>query len=138
MRFEDLPDLDLTEAQMLEALRLAGEFKGSVFEACRHIVALWNQLPEGMKGSTITYSQCERGHGRLMAANWTFGPCPTCLIIEPEKDPPPPAPAISWRSLGATSIAVDHLGYDRVHRVILTFADPEPANDAYNKLSIDS
>lgn len=36
------------------------------------------QLPEGMKDCTIQFKECEKGHGRLTAANWIDHGCPKC------------------------------------------------------------
>ena len=36
------------------------------------------QLPDGMKHCTITFHECEKGHGRLSATNWIDSGCPWC------------------------------------------------------------
>jgi len=38
------------------------------------------QLPEGMGHCTILFKECEKGHGRLTAANWVQHGCQTCEI----------------------------------------------------------
>ncbi len=35
-------------------------------------------LPDGMEDRQILFKECERGHGRLTAANWIDHGCPTC------------------------------------------------------------
>ncbi len=44
------------------------------------IARLQAQLPEGMEHCTIQFIKCEKGHGRLTAANWTEHGCPHCEI----------------------------------------------------------
>lgn len=41
---------------------------------------LKKQLPEGMRGCTILFKECEEGHGRLTAANWVDHGCQQCEI----------------------------------------------------------
>lgn len=41
-----------------------------------------SQLPDGMKHCTIIFKECEKGHGRLAAANWVDNGCPWCTIDE--------------------------------------------------------
>ena len=36
------------------------------------------QLPDGMKHCTITFHECEKGHGKLSATNWIDSGCPWC------------------------------------------------------------
>ena len=38
------------------------------------------QLPDGMKHCTITFVECEVGHGRLTATNWLDHGCQQCVI----------------------------------------------------------
>lgn len=42
--------------------------------------ALLAQLPEGMKHCTIVIDRCEKGHSRLIAANWEKIPCMKCAL----------------------------------------------------------
>jgi hypothetical protein len=46
------------------------------------IAELEAQLPEGMKGCTIVFKQCDKGHGTLTATNWVQHECATCKIEE--------------------------------------------------------
>ena len=64
-------------------------FHNSVREATlRHVNAmvstaidaeLRRKLPEGMEHCTIVFRECELGHGRLVATNWTDSGCLKCL-----------------------------------------------------------
>ena len=48
--------------------------------------AVRKQLPESMQESTITFVECEKGHGRLTASNWVEQPiCPTCQLERTQK-----------------------------------------------------
>lgn len=38
----------------------------------------YGRLPDGMKDCTISFEQCEKGHGWLTAANWVKRGCQTC------------------------------------------------------------
>jgi hypothetical protein len=44
------------------------------------IERLTAQLPDGMKHCTIRFIECEKGHGRLTAANWVDTGCQSCEI----------------------------------------------------------
>lgn len=89
--------LDLSDAacQKAEAERDALKQRLQLHDACNGVMgergyvpecislraerdALRAQLPEGMKDCTITFSQCERGHGHLSATNWVQYPCMVC------------------------------------------------------------
>lgn len=41
---------------------------------------LLDQLPEGMRHCTILFKECEKGHGRLVAANWIDRGCQLCIL----------------------------------------------------------
>ena len=38
------------------------------------------QLPESMQDCTILFKECDKGHGRLVAANWIDPGCQQCEI----------------------------------------------------------
>jgi len=42
------------------------------------------QLPDGMKHCTIIFKECEKGHGRLTAANWVDNGCEWCQLAKVE------------------------------------------------------
>lgn len=54
----------------------------------RRVAELEAQLPEGMKHCTITFHECEIGHGRLSATNWIDNGCHWCTVaaLQRERD----------------------------------------------------
>ena len=46
----------------------------------KRVEELEGQLPEGMKHCTIIFEECEVGHGRLTAKNWTDNGCIMCRV----------------------------------------------------------
>ncbi len=55
-------------------------------EAAARIAELEAQLPDGMKECTILFKECEKGHGRLIAANWIDHGCHWCRLAELEAE----------------------------------------------------
>src|SRR6187399_2290680 len=51
-----------------------------IHEQEAEIERLTAQLPDGMKHCTIRFIECEKGHGRLTAANWVDTGCQSCEI----------------------------------------------------------
>ncbi len=63
-----------------EELR-ALESRGDIAEACvEEVRRLRSQLPEEMQHCTILFRECDKGHGRLTAANWIDHGCHACEI----------------------------------------------------------
>lgn len=65
----------LTDAQNSEAA-----LEQQLSAAREEVERLKGQLPEGMKDCTIQFKECEKGHGRLTAANWVQYGCHHCKI----------------------------------------------------------
>jgi hypothetical protein len=56
----------------------------SVAQQDEEIARLRAQLPDGMKDCFIQFLECEKGHGRLTAANWVQRGCDTCRVAKLE------------------------------------------------------
>ncbi len=67
-----------------ETLRLMSKpgYKGAMSDAAswalQTIESLREQLPAGMKDCKIVFLECDKGHGRLSAANWIDHGCGFC------------------------------------------------------------
>ena len=58
----------------IEKLRLRATSRATEIER------LLAQPPEGMKDCTITFKECDKGHGWLTATNWVQHACPYCKM----------------------------------------------------------
>jgi hypothetical protein len=71
---------NLATGEILDALvRRYGLQRDGVTD---ELTKLRNQLPKGMEHCTILFKECEKGHGRLIAANWIDHGCLQCKINE--------------------------------------------------------